>query len=122
MPRVIHFEIPAENATRAVDFYKKVFGWKIEKYPGGPEYWLVSTGDEKEPGINGAIAQKDENHLATINTVVVESFDDAVKKITGAGGKVLMPKMAVPNIGYMTYSKDTEGNVFGIMQTDPNAK
>jgi uncharacterized protein len=54
--------------------------------------------------------------------VGVASFEDAVKKIAEAGGKVLMPKMAVPNVGYMTYCKDTEGNIFGIMQTDPNAK
>jgi predicted enzyme related to lactoylglutathione lyase len=45
-----------------------------------------------------------------------------VRKIVEAGGKVLTPKMAVPGVGYMSYCKDTEGNVFGIMQNDPNAK
>ena len=59
---------------------------------------------------------------ATTNTIGVASYEDAVKKIVEAGGKVLMPKMAVPGIGYMTYCKDTEGNVFGIMQTDSSAK
>ena len=123
MPKVIHFEIPAEDTARAVSFYRKAFGWKIENYSGGQiDYWLVSAGEEKEPGINGAIAQKDETHPATVNTVSVPSFEDAVKKIIEAGGKILMPKMAVPNVGYMTYCKDTEGNIFGIMQTDPNAK
>ncbi len=85
-------------------------------------YWLVTTGEDKEPGINGAITEKSENVPATTNTVSVQSFDEAVKKITAAGGKVLMPKMAVPGIGYMTYCKDTEGNTFGIMQMDPSAK
>ena len=34
MPRVVHFEIPAENPERAAKFYKEVFDWKIEKWQG----------------------------------------------------------------------------------------
>ena len=122
MSRVIHFEIPADNPERAVRFYEKVFGWKIEKWAGPVDYWLVATGEDKEPGINGAITDKSDFVSVTTNTVAVVSYEDAVKKIVEAGGKVLAPKMAVPGVGYMTYCKDTEGNVFGIMQNDPNAK
>jgi predicted enzyme related to lactoylglutathione lyase len=122
MPKVIHFEIPADDTERAVRFYQKVFGWKFDKYPGPMNYWLIKAGEDKEPGINGAIKQKDSDFPATTNTIGVASFEDAVKKIVEAGGKVLMPKMAVPGVGYMTYCKDTEGNVFGIMQTDSSAK
>ncbi len=123
MPKVIHFEIPAKDPEKMVNFYSKVFDWKIEKYPGGQmNYWLVTGGEEKELGINGAIAEKDETHPTTINTISVPSYEDTVKKITAAGGEILMPKMAVQNVGYMTYCKDPEGNIFGIMQTDPNAK
>jgi hypothetical protein len=123
MPKVIHFEIPADNTQRAADFYKKAFGWKIEKYPGAQmDYWLVSAGEDKELGINGAIAAKDASHPTTINTISVASYEEAVKKIKAAGGQVLTPKMAVPSVGYMAYCKDTEGNMFGIMQTDRNAK
>jgi predicted enzyme related to lactoylglutathione lyase len=123
MPRVIHFEIPADDTQRAVSFYGKVFGWKIEKYAGGQmDYWLVTTGENKEPGINGAIAVKDKIHGTTINTVDVPSFEEAVMKIKEAGGEVLTPKMTVPGVGYLCYCKDPEGNIFGIMQTDPNAK
>src|SRR5439155_2181220 len=43
MSRVIHFEIPASDPERASAFYQKVFGWKIEKWPGPMEYWLVTT-------------------------------------------------------------------------------
>ena len=121
MPRVIHFEIPAEKTERAVEFYRKAFGWKIEKY-GSMNYWLVTTGEAKDPGINGAIAEKDETHPVTINTISVQSFEEAVKKIKEAGGQVLTPKLAVQAVGWTAYCKDTEGNVFGIMQMDPNAK
>jgi predicted enzyme related to lactoylglutathione lyase len=120
--RVIHFEIPAENPSRAATFYSKVFGWKIEKWAGPIDYWLVTTGEEKEPGINGAITEKSEFVTATTNTIGVISYDEAVQKINSEGGKVLMPKTAVPGVGYMTYCKDTEGNIFGVMQSDPEAK
>jgi len=123
VPRVIHFEIPAEDTKRAVAFYTKVFGWKMETYGGeGMDYWLASTGDDKELGINGAISQKDEMHPTIVNTIAVPSFEEAVQKIKEAGGQIIGPKMAVPNVGYMTYCKDTEGNIFGIMQMDPKAK
>jgi predicted enzyme related to lactoylglutathione lyase len=121
MPKVIHFEIPAEDAKRAVAFYEKAFGWKFSKY-SGMDYWLVTAGEDKEPGINGAISVKGGTHPTTINTVSVPSFEDAVMRIKTAGGKVLGSKMAVPGVGYMVYCEDTEGNIFGIMQVDPKAK
>lgn len=121
MPKIIHFEIPAEDTKRAVAFYKKAFGWKFNKYEG-MDYWLAIAGEDKEPGINGAIAEKDAIHPATINIISVISFEEAVKKIKAAGGEILGPKMSVPSIGYMAYCRDTEGNIFGIMQMDPKAK
>jgi len=123
MPKVVHFEIPAKDTKRAVAFYENAFGWKIGRY-GAEEmdYWLITAGEDTEPGINGAIALKDDAHPTTINTVSVASFEVAVEKIKGAGGEVLGPKMAVQGVGYMTYCKDTEGNLFGIMQMDLNAK
>jgi uncharacterized protein len=86
------------------------------------DYWLVEAGEEKEPGINGAISKKSDTNPTTVNTINIASFEDSVEKIKAAGGGVLTPKMAVPNVGYMAYCKDTEGNIFGIMQMDPNAK
>jgi predicted enzyme related to lactoylglutathione lyase len=121
MPRIVHFEIPADNPERAVQFYQKVFNWKIEKWPGPFPYWLVTTGEDKEPGINGAIMTK--TTLKTVvNTVGVESVDDFVKKVVDAGGKIIMPKGAVPGQGYVAYVADTEGNVLGIFETNMSAK
>lgn len=60
MPRVVHFEIDAEKPERAVKFYEKVFGWKIEKWKGPVDYWLITTGKEKEPGIDGGLAKRTE--------------------------------------------------------------
>jgi uncharacterized protein len=121
MPRVVHFEIPADNPERAAAFYKKAFGWKIEKWPGPMDYWMVNTGPDGAPGINGALMKKGDVSNTT-NTIGVESLDKAVAAVTGAGGKLITPKTPVPTVGYFAYCQDTEGNLFGVMQFDPNAK
>jgi uncharacterized protein len=121
MPRVIHFEIPAEDPQRAAAFYKKAFGWKIEKWPGPMEYWMVNTGADGTPGINGGLMRKG-NVATTTNTIGVESVDTAISAVTQAGGKLIMPKTPIPTVGYFAYCQDTEGNLFGVMQSDSNAK
>jgi predicted enzyme related to lactoylglutathione lyase len=122
MSRVIHFEIPTDDPERAATFYRKAFGWKIEKWPGPTDYWMVTTGAEGEPGINGGLMRKHAPTVATTNTIGVESVDSAVTAVQGAGGKLIMPKTAIPTVGYFAYCQDPEGNLFGVMQADKNAK
>lgn len=122
MNRVVHFEVPADNAQRAAAFYKTVFGWTIEKWEGPEEYWLVTTGSDKTPGINGGILKRSDPASNVCNTVQVGSVDDFAAAVEQAGGKVVAPKMPIPGVGYLAYCEDTEGNRFGIMQPDADAK
>jgi predicted enzyme related to lactoylglutathione lyase len=122
MPRVIHFEIPADNPERAVDFYRKVFGWGFQKWGGPQEYWLASTGPDTQPGINGGLLRRQHPGAGTCNTLDVPSVDQAVASVAQHGGKNVMPKTAIPGVGYLAYCSDTEGNVFGLMQADKDAK
>lgn len=117
MPRVIHFEIPADDPERAVDFYKKVFGWKIEKWEGPMDYWLITTGEEDEPGINGAIMPKEFGDKVR-NAISVESFDEYAKKIETEGGKLLTEKSTLPGVGTMAAFEDTEGNVSIVIEPE----
>jgi len=121
MGRVIHFEIPVNQPDRAAAFYQKVFGWKVNKWDGPMEYWMVSTGAEGAPGINGGMMKRG-NVTTTTNTIGVDSVDASVAAVTKAGGKLIMAKTAIPGVGYFAYCEDTEGNLFGVMQTDGNAK
>ena len=124
MPRVIHFELSADDPERAVKFYDEVFGWKPERWDGPQSYWLLTTGAAGQPGIDGGIMKRSDNPLPTsvTNTIDVPSVDDYAQKIAEHGGKVVIPKGTVPGIGYIAYCEDTEGNVFGIMQFDSSAK
>ncbi len=114
MTKVLHFEIPADDPERAIKFYKDVFGWEIEKWDQG-DYWLVTTGPEDEPGINGAIMPKQFGNNVR-DTISVRSYEDFVKKIESQGGKMLTEKMSIPGMGFNGLFQDTEGNEFGIIE------
>jgi uncharacterized protein len=125
MPRVIHFEIHADDPERAVRFYEQTLGWQFQKWDGPLEYWMVITGQEG-PGINGGMLRRmypisGEGVIAYVCTVDTDSVDALLDKITGAGGTVAVPKMPIPGMGWLAYAKDTEGNIFGMMENDPSA-
>jgi predicted enzyme related to lactoylglutathione lyase len=122
MPRVTHFDINADDPERAAQFYSNVFGWKFDKWQGPAEYWLVTTGPDDEPGINGGLMKRTDPSAGTWNTVEVRSVDDAVSRAVQAGGSVVLPKQAIPGGGYQAYCRDTEGNVFGLHESDESAQ
>ncbi len=126
MPRVVHFEIHADDPQRAATFYHDVFGWQVNKWEGLEDYWLLTTGAEQEPGINGAIMKRKQPIvgdavIAYVCTIDVLSVDDATANITSHSGTVVVPKMVVPHVGWLAYCKDSKGNIFGVMQADPSA-
>jgi len=121
MSRIVHFEIPADDPQRAIKFYEKVFDWQIEKWDGPIEYWLIMTGEEDKPGIDGGLARREDPTVGVENTIDVKKLDASLADVKAHGGEVIRPKMAVPGVGWMAYIKDTEGNIFGLMESDPNA-
>ena len=121
MSRIIHFEIPADDPERAIKFYEKVFDWQIEKWDGPIEYWLIMTGEEDKPGIDGGLARREDPTTGVENTIDVKDLDASLANVKNNGGKVIRPRIAVPGVGWMAYIKDTEGNVFGLMESDLEA-
>lgn len=127
MSRVMHFEIHADNPERAIKFYSNVFGWKFTSWPGPEDYWLVQTGKKDEPGIDGGLIKRRGTIdgtavIAYVCTIGTNNVDDSIARIINNGGENVVPKMPIPTVGWLAYCKDTEGNIFGIMQNDPNAK
>jgi uncharacterized protein len=122
MGRVVHFEMPADDVERASDFYESVFGWKIRRWEGPIQYWLATTGDEADMGIDGAVARRTPPIERLVVTIGVGDLDDTVTKLVAAGGRALDEKQAVPGVGWHRYCEDTEGNVIGVLQPDESAK
>ena len=122
MGRVVHFEITADDLDRAAGFYRKVFNWDVTDWGGSSGYRLVTTGPAGTPGINGAIAERQEHRQAVINSIDVADWESAARAVREAGGEVLMEKTAIPGVGYFAYCRDTERNVFGILESNPEAR
>jgi uncharacterized protein len=119
--RVVHFEIPAVNVEAAINFYTNVLGWKFQKWEGSEDYWLVTTGENGTPGIDGAIYRPEGPLQGTINSVYVENLDASLVRVRANGGDVVKPKMPVPGVGWLAYVKDPGGTIVGMMQKDPCA-
>jgi predicted enzyme related to lactoylglutathione lyase len=128
MPRLVHFEIHASDPERMVAFYTGLFGWNFTKWSGPADYWLITTGPDGAPGINGGMLRRrgapaadGQAPNAFVCTVDVPSVDAALGGVGPAGGSVALPKMPVPGVGWLAYLKDPDGNIFGVMQADPSA-
>ncbi len=122
MSRVVHFEIPVDDPDRAARFYTTVFGWSFEKFNGPVDYWSITTGPNAEPGINGGMGRRNPISDRLTDTVAVDSIEESIAMVERNGGRIVAPKMPIPGIGWLAYFADTEGNVFGMMQPDPNAR
>jgi predicted enzyme related to lactoylglutathione lyase len=120
MSRVTHFEIPADDPERLIKFLEGAFGWKVEKWAGPTDYWLITTGDDKEPGINGALANRANPETVTEITIDVKDLDKTIAAVKANGGTIIRPRSAIPGVGWHAYIKDTEGTVFGLMEMDEN--
>ena len=120
MAKVVHFEIPVDDAERASTFYASVLGWEITGW-GGMPYWLVKAGTDTEPGADGALIARGDIHRAPILVVGVADLDTALAGVEAAGGRVLQGREPVPGVGWSAYVTDTEGNTIGLFQDDATA-
>jgi hypothetical protein len=115
MPKFVHIDIAADNPERAAGFYEKVFGWSIRKLEGPVPYWLIATSDDPAD-LGAGIARREEAWQSTTPTIEVESVDDYGRKIVDEGGTIIVPKVLIPGVGHLLTFKDTEGNVFAILE------
>ena len=123
MPRPVHFEFSVADAEKAQAFYSKIFGWTFQAFPGDMPYWMVTTGPDSEPGINGGILLRQGTMPpGTTNTMGVASVDGSVETIKAAGGTIVMEKTAIPGMGWVAYAVDLDGNMFGVFEEDSAAK
>jgi uncharacterized protein len=125
MNPVVHFEMPYDNGTRMIKFYESAFGWKMKQFgedmgnyvtadtTGAPE-----SGPKKAGAINGGFFPRKADWPAQYPSVViaVDDIKASMKKVAGAGGKVLGEPMEIPGIGQYVSFTDTEGNRVSLLQ------
>jgi len=121
MNRFTHFELATDDLEKTASFYRDVFDWQVQKWEGPVVYWLITTGDESTPGINGGLMETSGEFRGTINTIEVDDIDAAIAKVLAHGGEIVLPKDAIPGIGYQAYFKDNAGIMVGLHQADPQA-
>lgn len=135
MGKVVHFEIQASDIEKIAKFYSDVLGWEINEWviPGvdladEDRYWLISAGEEEQEGVNGGMlirrgdTPSDGQPVnAFVCVIDVVSLDETLQRVEKAGGQITVSTMAVPGVGWSAYCKDPDGNIFGLLQADPNA-
>ncbi len=131
MNRVAHFEIHVENLEKAKEFYTQLFGWEIKKWESDKmDYWIIMTGPQTEAGgINGGFFKRmgpkpteGQAVNAYVCTITVEDIKAMAEKVKSLGGSEAVPIMPIPGMAWLGYYKDLEGNIFGMIQNDTNAK
>jgi predicted enzyme related to lactoylglutathione lyase len=124
MARVVHFEIPYDDAARASEFYASVFEWQLMPMPE-MGYTIVSTGPTGEQGpteagfINGGLFQREEGFVGPNLVMDVDNLEDTLAAVEKAGGVTVKERMPVGEMGFVAYFKDTEGNLVGLWETAP---
>lgn len=124
MGKVVHFEVPFDDAERALAFYRDVFGWQITSMPE-MQYNLVSTGPTgedggpTEPGYigGGMMSRADSPSPGPILVLDVEDIDQSLATIEGLGGEVVVGRTPVGEMGWSAYFRDSEGNLMGLWES-----
>jgi predicted enzyme related to lactoylglutathione lyase len=114
--KVVHFEIPIDDAERATAFYTQAFGWNLVRW-GPVEYWTTTAGEGE--GIGGALTRRNDDVPSLMFYIDVDDVDTALAAVETAGGRRLTDRMPIPTVGWSAFFEDTEGNKVGIFQTDP---
>ena len=119
----MHFEIPADDVSRAKAFYENTFGWTIKLFPmpaGAPEYYGVSTKKKGEPGIDGGLMKRNMPGQPFTNYITVKSIDAMNQAVQANGGIVVLPKQAIgQGMGWISVFKDPENNIIGLHEVPP---
>ena len=109
---IVHWELPTANGEVTRKFYGDLFGWEFT-HSDDPEYWSFSTGS-----VGGGLANVSDQIKPGDIVVYIESDDiDAdLKKITAAGGAVVMPTMEIPTVGWFAIFTDPTGNPLALFK------
>ena len=111
-----HFEFWSSDPERLSSFYSKVFGWNIQAMPE-MNYHIIDTASEG-PTIGGGMVTPEEGAWPGNMTfyITVPELGPARDQVLAAGGKILLERQDIPNVGSFALFEDPDGRVLGIWQ------
>ena len=113
---IVHWELMGPDGDAMVEFYSKMFGWSPQGVPGFDNYYMV---DDEQAGLGGAVGTGPEQMPSYMTFYIqVDSIDDHLAQIGGAGGSTVMPRTVVPGIVTFALFSDPAGNTVGIVEAE----
>jgi uncharacterized protein len=112
----VHFEIAAGDTARTREFWSSLFGWQWQDYSGPVEYHMTQLGEK----MGGAIYQAEGDKRGLRVYFDVDDINAGAARVRELGGEA-GEGLPVPGMGWFAQCKDTQGNEFGLWQTDPEA-
>lgn len=110
----VHIEIASTDPARTRKFFEEIFDWEFEDHPemeymtymphGGPGGGIMSPMENQPPGI--------------LNYLLSNDIDADVPRIEAAGGRILRPKMEIPNVGWWALFQDPTGLTLALFQAN----
>ena len=112
--KLVHFEIKASDADRAVGFWSGVFGWTFgDSGMPGIDYRMTQTSDDQ----GGAIYPSEERDGCIVIYFDTDDIEASIAKVRELGGET-GDKEPIPGVGWFSHGKDPDGNAFGLFQAD----
>ena len=115
--QMVHLEIPAGDTGKAREFWGGLFGWEFQAFEGSPSEYHLTRFSENQ---GGAITEADGNTKGPRVYFDVDEIKAGASRVKELGGQASDP-MPVPSMGWFSTCTDTDGNDFGLWQTDPSA-
>lgn len=112
------FEIPVKNFDTTKKFYETIFGAEMQVMDAMGMKSAFFPAEMETGGIGGCIIQGEGYEPTTKGVLVyLNGGDDLgvpLSKVEKAGGKIILPKTAIGQNGFMAHFIDTEGNKVGL--------
>ena len=114
---VVHFEVTGKDGKKLQDFYRGIFGWKVDA--SNPMNYGIVSAEDTGGGIGGGISAGDgqTDNLVTVY-IAVQDPEATLKKAESAGGKTVMPVTEIPGMVRLAQFADPEGNIIGIIDAN----
>jgi predicted enzyme related to lactoylglutathione lyase len=112
-----HIDVLSGDPERAQRFYREVFGWSFERYPGTDYTGVRTSEDGIESGIGGlaqATRVQPDASRGIVPYILAPDMDAVLAAVVAAGGEVVIPRTDVMGLGDFAHFRDPDGNVIGL--------